>query len=131
MAEWHKKGKRKPSGGHRNTLRRRDKRLAEKGGTPTHTKIGADKRTVVEGRGNTKKVKALQARQAVVIDPKTKKPVKATIIAVQENKANRQFTRQNIITKGAKIRVKIGDKEASAIVTSRPGKNGTVQAVLQ
>lgn len=77
------------------------------------------------------KTKLLQAKTASVIDPKTKKAINAEILSVAENPANRQFTRQNIITKGAKIRVSIDGKEAIALVTSRPGQNGTVQAVLQ
>ncbi|RLF79472.1 30S ribosomal protein S8e, partial [Thermococci archaeon] len=40
--------------------------------------------------------------------------------------ANRQYVRRNIITKGAIIQTEIG----KAIVTSRPGQDGVVNAVL-
>ena len=54
-----------------------------------------------------------------------------TEFAVEENKANRLYTRRNIITKGAIINVKINGKEQTAKVTSRPGQSGVVQAVLE
>lgn len=56
--------------------------------------------------------------------------MKAELITVKVNHANRQFTRENILTKGALIKVKIGTDEKFAIVTSRPGQNGTVQGIL-
>lgn len=131
MVQWHSKSKRNASGGRRTSIRRSDKKLAWRGGNPSHTKTGKDKTTIVMGRGRTTKTKLLQAKQATIVDPRTKKTAKAEIIAVAENPANRQFTRQNIITKGATIKVSIGGKEAIAKVTSRPGQSGTVHAVLQ
>ncbi len=131
MVQWHLRSAAKPSGGFRATVRARDKRLAAKGGNPALTKIGEEKKRVEEGRGATTKTKLLAGKTATVVSKKTKKIVKAEIVGVAENPANRQFTRQNIITKGAKIKVKIDGRETTAIVTSRPGQSGTVQAVLQ
>jgi small subunit ribosomal protein S8e len=132
MTEWHTKSKRKKTGAIRHSKRRSDKILAWKGGPKAESIVAAqDKRKTVEGRGNTKKVKLKSAKQASVTIPGEKKAVKAEIIAVAENKANRLYTRRNIVTKGAVIRVKIGEKEHTARVTSRPGQNGVVQAVLE
>ena len=134
MTQWHLKGKRKPSGGIRKTRRRRDKILAQKGSEPTLTIVKQDakedKRKVQKGIGNEEKVKLLATKQAAVTLPKEKKTVKAEILSVAENKANRLYTRRNIITKGCTIKVKIDGKEHLAKVTSRPGQHGVVQAVL-
>ncbi|MBN2067895.1 MAG: hypothetical protein JW744_05495, partial [Candidatus Diapherotrites archaeon] len=70
------------------------------------------------------------ARKAAVTIPKEKKTVKAEIVSVTENKANRLFLRRNIVTKGCTIKVKMQGKEQLAKVTSRPGQDGIVQAVL-
>lgn len=134
MTQWHEKSRRKPSGGIRKSKRRRDKRLAQKGGTPALTEIAEagepEKRSKLKGRGFTQKVKQKKAKFASVANPKTKKVEKAVILGVEENKANRLFVRRNIITKGAIIKVKLGGKEEKAMVTSRPGQQGQVQAVL-
>lgn len=132
MTQWHQKARRKPSGGIRTAKRRRDKRLTEKGGLPTNTTIAEEeeRRVVVDGRGSTHKVKERRAKFASVANPKTKKATKAEILSVDENNANRLFVRRNIITKGAVIKVKLGGKEEKAKVSSRPGQQGQVQAVL-
>ncbi|RLF82243.1 30S ribosomal protein S8e, partial [Thermococci archaeon] len=51
---------------------------------------------------------------------------KVKIISVVENPANRQYVRRNIVTKGAIVQTEIG----KALVTSRPGQDGIVNAVL-
>ena len=51
---------------------------------------------------------------------------KAKIISVLENPADSQFVRRNIITKGAVIQTELG----KARVTSRPGQEGVINAVL-
>ena len=132
MTQWHQKARRKSSGGIRTAKRRRDKRLTEKGGLPTHTVITDEdeRRTVKKGRGSTHKVKERRAKFATIADPKTKKASKAEILTVEENNANRLFVRRNIITKGAVIKIKLAGKEEKAKVTSRPGQQGQVQATL-
>ena len=52
--------------------------------------------------------------------------VEATIEQVTENPSNPNYARRNIITKGAVIET----SEGSARVTSRPGQDGQVNAVL-
>lgn len=129
MVQWHLRSATKPSGGHKGSIRASDKRLSQKGGNPANTKIGKEKKTVSVTTGNNTKTKLLQASTAIIVDA-SKKPAKAEIIAVMENPANTQFARQNIITKGAKIKILLNGKEAMAKVTSRPGQAGAVHAVL-
>jgi len=131
MTQWHEKARRKPTGGIRTAKRRKDKRLTEKGENPILTEVAEEERRKrVDCRGSTAKVKQRKAKFATVMNPATKKTEKAEIVAVEENKANRLFVRRNIITKGATIRIKLAGKEETAKVTSRPGQQGQVQAVL-
>jgi small subunit ribosomal protein S8e len=51
---------------------------------------------------------------------------KSKIKLVKENPANRNFARMNVITKGAIIETEDG----MARVTSRPSRDGTVNAIL-
>jgi len=125
--------KRKSTGGLKYTHRRRDKRLFERGGEFSATKAAEEKteaRKKVRTKGGSSKTKAQRAKFASVLDKKTKKTIKAEILDVEENPANRQFARQNIITKNAVIKIKIGEKEAKARITSRPGQAGVVQGII-
>lgn len=132
MTRWHERSNRTLSGGLRKTNRRSNKRLAWKGSDPTETIVAKeDKRKAVRGLGSTRKVKQRKASKASVAIPGEKKIVQAEILSVKENTANRLYTRRNIVTKGAIIRVTIGGKEQEAKVTSRPGQHGIVQAVLE
>ncbi len=132
MTQWHTKSKRKRTGGNRTAARRCDKLLAWKGGDPAKTIVSEDderrKSRVV--KGSVVKVKQYRAKFATVTAKGQKKAMKAEILNVEENAANRLFTRRNIITKGAKIKVNVEGKEQTAKVTSRPGQTGVVQAVL-
>ncbi|MFH1751961.1 MAG: 30S ribosomal protein S8e [archaeon] len=130
MTEWTKKSRRKLSGGLRRSVRRRDKRLSEKGGIASQTKVSENQKTKkLKARGGIKKNKITEANQASIA-LKGQKTVKASIVKVVENKSNRLYERRNIITKGAIIEVKLGNESKHALVTSRPGKHGTVNAVI-
>ena len=48
------------------------------------------------------------------------------ITGVVESKDNRNFARQNVITRGAVINTELGQ----AVVTNRPGREGSVNARL-
>ena len=61
-----------------------------------------------------------------LIDPKTKKSSKIKIDKVLENPANRHFVRRNIITRGTVVETSKG----KAKITSRPGQEGSINAVL-
>jgi len=72
------------------------------------------------------KLKRAFASYANLTDQKTKKSSKVKITSVVDNPANRNFVRRNIITKGAVVETEKG----RARVTSRPGQDGLVNAVL-
>jgi small subunit ribosomal protein S8e len=115
---------RKPTGGMYNIAR--GKRKYEMGHLPTLTKVGKQKITVIKTKADTRKMRVLVAEFANVLDPKTKKFTKSPIKTVDECPANRHFVRRNILVKGAVIMTEAG----KARVTSRPGQDGTVNAVL-
>ncbi len=96
------------------------------GGKPISTVVGEDDLKKPRVKGGQTKVKRAKAAFANVTDPKTKKASKVKIKMVAENQANRHFVRRNIITKGAIIDTEKG----KARVTSRPGQDGLVNAVL-
>lgn len=104
----------------------RGKRKFEIGHPPTHTTIAKQRLKKVRAKGGNRKVRILTAEIANVFDPKTKKFAKAKIKTVKGNPADIHFVRRNIITKGAIIETELG----SARVTSRPGQDGTVNAIL-
>jgi len=96
------------------------------GRPPTLTKIGDEneiKKIRVKGGGL--KIRVVQAAYANIAVEKGK-VVKAKILDVIENPANREFGRMKIITKGAVIKTEVGN----AIVTSKPGSDGVVNAKL-
>ncbi len=125
MAISQKESKRKPSGGLLKAVLRR-KSKATLGRAPSLTKVGDAILEHVRLRGGTLKHKLFRAGTANVLDPKTKKYSKAKIKSVVENPASRHFVRQNVITKGAIIETEKG----KAKVTSRPGQDGVINAVL-
>ncbi len=102
----------------------RDKRKHELGSQPTETQVGDAKLKAVDARGTQTKVRAIASETATVAtDDGT---VAAEIEDVVENPADPNYARRNIITRGAIIETSEGD----ARVTSRPGQDGQVNAVL-
>ncbi len=81
---------------------------------------------MIRTRGGNEKVRMLKARYANVVDPATKKMAKSKIVTVKKNAANPNYVQRNIINKGAVIQTEMG----LAKVTSRPGQDGIVNAVL-
>jgi len=129
MTEWHLKSRRKKSGGIRKSRNRSDKKLAWKGGKAAMTLLSKEnKRKTVNGRASVKKVKLSKAVDAMVSE--AGKTVRAKILGVKKNIANRHFERRQVITKGAIIEVEINGEKKNAIVTSRPGQRGEVQAKI-
>jgi small subunit ribosomal protein S8e len=116
--------KRTPSGGRYKAYRK--KRLAELGRPPTLTKLGERSLKLIKGRGGNLKYRLLRSTTANVFDKKNKKHVIAKIKTILENPANRHFIRRNIITKGTVIDTEAG----KAIVKSRPGQDGVINAEL-
>lgn len=125
MSVWHGDlHKKKPSGGKKRAYR--GKRKFEQGSFPVETVLGEPERKIERKRGNTFKVKVLSEKYACVTDLKTGKTQKAEILRVVKNPANVDYDRRGVITKGAIIETSLG----LARVTSRPGQNGVINAVL-
>jgi len=116
--------KRKLSGGKKRA--NRTKKLYEVGGYPAETTLGAPKRKIQRTKGGSIKVKVLKEKFASVTDPKTGKTEKTQIVRVVRNGANVDYNRRGVITKGAEIETALGH----AKVTSRPGNDGTIAAIL-
>ncbi|MFB6309818.1 MAG: 30S ribosomal protein S8e [Salinirussus sp.] len=113
---------RKRTGGRRR--RARKKRLHELGGEPTETQVAERRFKIVDARGGTEKVRAIAADTANVATADGTEA--ADIENVAENPSNPNYARRNIITRGAVLETSVG----RARVTSRPGQDGQVNAVL-
>jgi small subunit ribosomal protein S8e len=125
VAVWHGSlHKKKGSGGRKRA--NRGKRRYERGSFPVETTLGEPKRKIARGRGRSVKVKVLRGKYACVTDSKTGKTEKVEIKRVVKNPANVDYNRRGVMTKGAIIETPKG----LARVTSRPGQNGTINAVL-
>jgi len=116
--------KRKLSGGRKRAYR--VKRKFEKGSFPAETTLGETKRKTVRGQGGKMKVKLLADKYASVTDLKSGKTEKTEVLRVVRNPANVDYDRRGVITRGAEIETSLG----LARVTSRPGKDGAINAVL-
>lgn len=125
MAVWHGDlHKKKSSGGRKRAYR--GKRRFERGSFPAETTLGEPKRKLVRGRGRNAKAKILADKYACVTNPKSGKTEKVEIVRVVKNPANIDYDRRGVITKGAIIETPDG----LARVTSRPGQNGVINAIL-
>jgi small subunit ribosomal protein S8e len=116
--------KRKLTGGKKRAYR--SKKKYEAGGFPAETVLGEPKRKTTRGMGGNGKIKALTDKFASVTDPKSGKTEKTEITRVAKNAANVDYNRRGVITKGAEIETALG----LAKVTSRPGSDGVINAVL-
>ena len=119
------RSKRKPTGGRYSKLYR-GKRKFEIGHAPAMTTIGEKFLKSVRQKGGSRKASLFAQETANIYDTKGKKYSVAKIKTVTDNPANRHFVRRNVITQGSVIDTEIG----KARVTSRPGQDGTVNAVL-
>lgn len=124
MALSNKRSKRKVTG--RRYVKARKKRIFEKRNLPILTKLGEKVKRVRRVLGGNNKEYILSNNVVNVYDPKTKKYKIVKIKSVLENKANRHFVRRNILTKGTVLDTEAG----KAKITSRPGQEGTINAVL-
>lgn len=124
MALSSERPRRKVTGGRYIAFRK--KKITNRRNLPTLTRLSEKKNMAVRTRGGNAKTRLYSANTANVFDPKTKKCYVLKIKTISDNAANRHFIRQNIITKGAIIETEKG----KAKVTSRPGQEGTVNAVL-
>jgi small subunit ribosomal protein S8e len=116
--------KRKLTGGKKRVYR--SKKLYEAGGYPAETTLGEPRRKIKRTLGGNSKVKVLADKFASVTDPKSGQTQKTQITRVVRNGANVDYNRRGVITKGAEIETALG----LAKVTSRPGNDGIINAVL-
>ncbi|NLK26129.1 MAG: 30S ribosomal protein S8e [Euryarchaeota archaeon] len=124
MALWHGKSKRKPSGGR--LVQRRKKRRFEIGREPIYTNVGQESLRKYRTMGGNSKNRMLSAAYANVMDPKNNQITRVRIIRVLQNPADPNYVQRNIMNRGATIQTDIG----VARITSRPGQDGTINAVL-
>ena len=124
MVVFQGRGKRSPRGSRYKGYR--DYKKNELGRLPAFTGLGKKRVRGIRILGGNKKSRLLSEEYANVVDPKTKKSKKTKIKTITESPANRHFVRRNIMTKGAIIETEIG----KARITSRPGQDGVVNAVL-
>lgn len=123
MAIWQGESVRTKTGGRRRS--NRGKRKREIGSEVVLTELGPERHVVQRTRGGNEKTRVFRTQSVNVTDPKTGKTVKADLKKVVENPANIHYVRRNIITKGAVLDTSAG----RARVTSRPGQDGSVNAV--
>ena len=124
MALWQGKSRRKPTGGRR--VLSRGKRKFEISREKQYTKVGRQSLKDYRGCGGSHKTCMLVAEYANVVDKKNNTITKLKILNVTVNPADPNYVQRNIINKGARIKTEGGD----AIVTSRPGQDGAINAVL-
>jgi small subunit ribosomal protein S8e len=104
----------------------RGKRAYEIGGEAAETKLAERKIEQRTGMGGKVKIKLLQEEYANVTDPKNSTTKKAKITQVLKNSASVDYQRRGIVSKGAVIKTELGE----AVVTSRPGQDGLINALL-
>ena len=76
--------------------------------------------------GANQKIRVMRAQYANVANPKDGEVKRVSIETVDQNNANPNYVRRNLLTKGAIIKTEIGD----ARIVSRPGQDGVINAVL-
>lgn len=122
MTKWFLKSKRKMTGALRKRHMKKKRYQMGRDFLPVH--IGDKKVTGIRTTGGNEKRVARKANIAnVMINGKAQK---ISFKSVKENKADSQFVRRNIVTKGAIIDTELG----LARVTSRPGQHGMINAIL-
>ena len=109
MALWQGKSNRKPTGGR--LVANKGKRKFEIGREKQFTRIGEQSLKQYRGAGGSVKANTVK---------------KVKILTVKSNPADPNYVQRNIMNKGATITTEIGD----AVVTSRPGQDGAINAVL-
>lgn len=124
MVKWHLPSKRASTGKRIKSVRK--KRKMDRGSEFLETRIGKRNVKAKRSMGGNSKLKLFSVEKINVADPKTKKLKRVKILSVEKNSANPHFVRRNIVTKGAIVKTEAGP----ARVTSKPGQDGIVNAVL-
>jgi small subunit ribosomal protein S8e len=115
----------KGSGNGKRKIKFKDKRRSNMGNYFSATKLSSnDTSEAMRRRGGNTSMRLKAAKTVSVLTKEGYK--KLEIKGVLESKDNRNFARQNIITKGTIINTDVG----KAVVVNRPGREGTVIAKL-
>lgn len=122
--QWQGESVRKVTGGRRRPAAM--KRRADIGGAPAETHLGETRTRVARTYGGNYIVIALRANFANVTNPKNGDTKRVKIQNVEKNTANPNYVRRNLLNKGAVIKTELG----SARITSRPGQDGVINAIL-
>ena len=115
---------RKLTGGRKVAMRGRRKFEIDR--YPNEAVVGPTHIVPRRTRGDNVKAAFKTAEFANVVDKENKKVTKVKILRVTKNPANRDYERRGVISKGALIETESG----TAIVVSRPGQDGVVNALL-
>jgi small subunit ribosomal protein S8e len=116
--------KRKPSGGRR--IASRSRRSFEIDRYPNEASLGPTTTVTRRTRGNDIKASLKTAETVNVTNPASRRTTKLLIKNVIKNPANKDYERRGVISKGALLETDQG----TARVVSRPGQDGSVNAVL-
>ncbi len=85
-----------------------------------------EERKRIRVRGGNFKIRLVRALYANVTIPSKGITKRVRILRVVENPVNQDYSRRGVITKSAVIETEIG----RARVTSRPGQDGVINAIL-
>jgi len=124
MGLWQGKSNRKSSGGKIRYARK--KRKSEVGAEAQVCTIGKERKKFARTRAGNQKIRVLSTDKVSVVNPKNNQVKTTKILSVLENPSNPHYVQRNIITKGAIIQTELG----RARVTSRPGQDGIINAIL-
>ncbi|MGA2699164.1 MAG: 30S ribosomal protein S8e [Methanoregula sp.] len=122
--QWQGESVRKVTGGRRRPAQ--GKRRFEVGLAPADTHLGENRAKIIRTTGGNTKVRCMRAEYANVTNLSNGETKKVKIETVQENGANPNYVRRNLLTKGAIVKTEIG----RARIMSRPGQDGIINAVL-
>ena len=126
MALWQGRSKKKSTGGRYRPFRK--KKAREIGPESQFAVVREETQMkVYRTRGSNTKGRLMNVSHANVFDPKTGKTQRTRILTVKDNPANSNYVQRNIVNKGAIVQTELG----LARVTSRPGQDAAVNAVLQ
>ncbi len=118
------RSKRKYTGGRR--IAAKGKRKSELGREAAEPHLDETRRKNVDTLGGNRKVRLLRCNMANVTDPSNNTTRQVSIENVVDNESNKHYIRRNILSRGGIVSTEIGN----ARITSRPGQDGVVNAVL-
>ncbi|MCD4841356.1 MAG: 30S ribosomal protein S8e [Methanosarcinales archaeon] len=118
------KSRRKFTGGRR--IASKGKRKLELGREAAEPHLDETRRKNVDTLGGNRKVRLLRCNMANVTDPSNNTTRQVAIETVVDNESNKHYIRRNILSRGGIVKTGMGNVR----ITSRPGQDGVVNAVL-